>query len=575
MNYAIGSQIGSTIVEDNHLKIKEGSGIDYPFNSIHIKRRWSGSMRYYVTNKLTTEFSGDYISDGIVFEVYSRSADIAVHEMEIHTIGEGETYECKVWTKDGTISSSQNDWAMIVDQDVVSNGQFTATNLPNDAFNQVVIVKGERMAFYIDLTCPQANCLVSTYTADQSSIFFTNDNFLSIYTGFPASNFVVDSDAGVIWNGSFIYTLASWNFPSIPPGSNPTPSPTQSPTYEGIFELSSGFDGQNLNHGCMFDIIVSKTIAIEAMAIHIIGSSLTTENDIAVEIYFKSDTYENSEYNASAWNQIGDAYMIPPQAEGEETLIDGENFIRTLLDEGRYGIYITVNPTLSEGYSRMVYSDNSNFDPNKELGDVLVANNDLAILVGAGVRYTGFEYEQNSLTGSRMFNGAFYYAHIVEPSYEPTSLPSEVESNYPSIKPSEQISITPSNSPSLKVSNIPSTYPSQTSSISPSNFVTSSDPPFNLPAPMYIYTPAPKATPSTSPQIDTTLACCSDNYKDCKDNDYCNDNETNCVSDCQGTWLPTGAQTQCLARWENCLSSSLPCCGPAVCVGDNFYKQCK
>lgn len=113
------------------------------------------------------------------------------------------------------------------------------------------------------------------------------------------------------------------------------------------------------------------------------------------------------------------------------------------------------------------------------------------------------------------------------------------------------------------------------------------------PAPV---TKAPTATPTvsnapTAPNVNQTPApvtsaptagsgngegCCSQNYKDC-DATWCGDSETQCLS-CGSagdkTWLPNGPVTECIARWGTCTTAVDDCCAPAVCVGNEYYRQC-
>ena len=91
-------------------------------------------------------------------------------------------------------------------------------------------------------------------------------------------------------------------------------------------------------------------------------------------------------------------------------------------------------------------------------------------------------------------------------------------------------------------------------------------------------TPPSPTAPSPTPPAPTppTNGCCSQNYKDC-DATWCGDTEAQCLS-CGSsgdkTWLPDGAVSSCIARFGECTNDVNGCCSPAICVGDQWYKQC-
>jgi len=82
-------------------------------------------------------------------------------------------------------------------------------------------------------------------------------------------------------------------------------------------------------------------------------------------------------------------------------------------------------------------------------------------------------------------------------------------------------------------------------------------------------TAAPTDSPTTSPPTSTPEGCFSNNYKTCLPDGYTSDNTL-----CNKTWLPRGAQKNCVALWGQCTSDPNSCCGPAKCYGDNNYAAC-
>merc|ERR1712154_431070 len=59
------------------------------------------------------------------------------------------------------------------------------------------------------------------------------------------------------------------------------------------------------------------------------------------------------------------------------------------------------------------------------------------------------------------------------------------------------------------------------------------------------------------------------NYKTCLPDTYDSLDNT-----CTLIWLPTGAQKNCVALWNDCTNDPDSCCGPAECTGDSEYAVC-
>ena len=89
-------------------------------------------------------------------------------------------------------------------------------------------------------------------------------------------------------------------------------------------------------------------------------------------------------------------------------------------------------------------------------------------------------------------------------------------------------------------------------------------------------TPPSPATPSPTPPPPTGNGCCSQNYKTC-DATWCGDTEAKCLtcgSAGDKTWLPNGPVDNCIARFGDCTNNMDGCCGPAACIGNQWYRQC-
>lgn len=60
--------------------------------------------------------------------------------------------------------------------------------------------------------------------------------------------------------------------------------------------------------------------------------------------------------------------------------------------------------------------------------------------------------------------------------------------------------------------------------------------------------------------------CCTNNFKDCYDSQFCNFNESNCRNNCGGFWMLLDDDEDCVGRWEACDNSN-DCCDGVVCLG--------
>merc|ERR1712154_12757 len=109
----------------------------------------------------------------------------------------------------------------------------------------------------------------------------------------------------------------------------------------------------------------------------------------------------------------------------------------------------------------------------------------------------------------------------------------------------------------------------------------------NTPAPTKRTTSSPTKSPSSRPTplptestlsptdgtnspTETPEGCFSNNYKTCLPDSY----ETPANITCTLTWLPRGAEKNCLALWDECTNASDSCCGAAECYGDSEYATC-
>ena len=88
--------------------------------------------------------------------------------------------------------------------------------------------------------------------------------------------------------------------------------------------------------------------------------------------------------------------------------------------------------------------------------------------------------------------------------------------------------------------------------------------------------PTPPAPTPPAPTPPSGNGCCSQNYQTC-DATWCGDTEAECLtcgSSGDKTWLPDGPRDNCIARFGECTNDMDSCCYPAICVGNQWYRQC-
>ena len=71
--------------------------------------------------------------------------------------------------------------------------------------------------------------------------------------------------------------------------------------------------------------------------------------------------------------------------------------------------------------------------------------------------------------------------------------------------------------------------------------------------------------------------CCTDNFANCMDSEWCNYNEDQC-GQCQATWATVAEQGSCTGRYQGCDNSASCCGGGALSCVDasgNGWKSCE
>jgi len=176
-----------------------------------------------------------------------------------------------------------------------------------------------------------------------------------------------------------------------------------------------------------------------------------------------------------------------------------------------------------------------------------------------------------------------------EPTRSPSASPTifVVETPIPTKAPITSATAMPtsliSSSPTTRINQTssPSKYlrstskPSATSSLAPSLHIDTAMP-TNIPgtnAPTKNPT-SPPVTPAPTEGSGGSVACCSGNNRDCNVSGWCGENESRCES-CGYSWLPKGALSQCIAKWEVCTNDINGCCEGLTCKGSKWWRQCE
>ena len=161
--------------------------------------------------------------------------------------------------------------------------------------------------------------------------------------------------------------------------------------------ISSTFAGGDATHGSMFDIVVTKDIAVKEIDIHVnqVGA-------IEIELYATCcnvHSYTGVRRHPTAWNLVGSVTAMGkgtgvPTSLSASMMLEG-TCISAL--EGAKGFYITAT-----GGPYMLQTPGGN---EYATGDVYKSNADLSLMVGIGKRYFLLNEKKDMI-----FNGNIRYS---------------------------------------------------------------------------------------------------------------------------------------------------------------------
>lgn len=221
--YTSATTVYST--SDDHISIMDGAGITYPFGygnkNIFSPREFNGAIRYIASDtmqqvskqglgQLLTTYSGGNGSYGAMFDLKAKRR-IVLRGIDIHV---RTTKEVKVelYTKNGSYlgnEQSPNAWSPVCNCEVKGNGMFKRTSLPNECFNQISILPGNTIGFYVTLSS-----LDLRYTNEMdipSGGVFVENNDVLITVGSGVGSYPLSKSSIVysnrIINGSFKYDV--------------------------------------------------------------------------------------------------------------------------------------------------------------------------------------------------------------------------------------------------------------------------------------------------------------------------------------------------------------------------------
>jgi hypothetical protein len=163
--------------------------------------------------------------------------------------------------------------------------------------------------------------------------------------------------------------------------------------------LATAFDADNVNDGVMFDLsVLDGPVSLQGIGINADAGTFD------YSVYYRAGGIGTATGTPSAWTLLGDFTGVTTAGIGTATLLDIDDV--ELAGGTTYGFYVTDTRFFSVQYT----------DSAGEIGDVLAADDALAIRVGYGV--SGLFGEASS---PRAFNGTLSYATVAGAVPEPAS----------------------------------------------------------------------------------------------------------------------------------------------------------
>jgi len=369
-----------------------------------------------------------------------------------------------VFSKPGPFRNGVKDsdaWRKIASATVFGNDNDEAISIPEEDFHAVHMEPESTQAFFVTLTRPMLASFSNEDYEEKEGDVQASLWGLDFLVGAGVGQYPFKFDMsfsynllseGTVFAGTVLYTV----FTEESPSSQPTVVPTIKPTmdlfdYVGHKELVTNPDG-NINfssYGNFFDLVVVRDLVIKSISIHIDLQSLV-DSFVKVKVFTKQSGFRDPESSVfgQVWRLIADT-AVEVTGDGVNMRIPDSSFTP-----------LKLYPNMKQGFLVILESPNIIYTVSKASeGSLYTSNNDLKILVGAGVGVYSFDYSNaaayDDLYPERLFNGIIHYSVFgtPSPSWAPTNTPSMLPSLTPSHVPSNAPSATaaPSYSPTATV----------------------------------------------------------------------------------------------------------------------------
>ena len=173
----------------------------------------------FAATTLTTQFGGDELSEGNIFEIAARTKSIAVTGLSINF--DNGTGDIKIETRPGpgrVVDLDDDGWIVINSfTGVIGQGRSELTPLP-DFDVPVVIPAGTKLAFYVTASLNNApGSIWCSVGSSLGSVYASNDD-LEVAEGYAAES----HDTGLItwkhprrWNGAIRYSVSNAQLASV------------------------------------------------------------------------------------------------------------------------------------------------------------------------------------------------------------------------------------------------------------------------------------------------------------------------------------------------------------------------
>lgn len=300
---------------------------------------------------------------------------------------------------------------------VVGNGLDAPTPVFSEEFVPVPVKVGAMQSFYVALQGPYLR--YSTWNTGDRRFYINQDVTLYAQGAAKRKGFSGGIIEPRVFNGGVKYLLGSeplevspqniaglptvaptvsmvpsltpTNYPTARPTSKPTAYPTASPIIRtGSF--TTAFDNSDTTYaGTMFDILAKYDMEIKGL-----GFNTFRTDDVNVQVYTKSGSFEGSDQNIQDWTLVVNTTVVG-QGIGVPTMIPEDSFERvTVLRSQRQAFYVT-----SDGpYMRAT--------KGVQRGLEVDANDGILLYTGAGKRLN----PAGMTTFNRVWNGVVVYETI-------------------------------------------------------------------------------------------------------------------------------------------------------------------